>query len=113
MENAYYNITLDSLVKTHHECNQNSVQVKSHISNPLRVELSENRRSLSITLEDVSRNFYDVVSSLRVGFSDDSMEYCGETELRIINNRDDVGSPFSFVMLDDTSQTLEIWCDHP
>ena len=54
-----------------------------------------------------------MVDRLENGVSNDTAKYCGEIELKLVNNRDDAGSPFSFVVIDDTSKTLEIWCDHP
>ena len=69
----------------------------------MRIELSENQRFISRPLEDVKRNFFDMIDRLENGVSNDTALYCGEIELRLVNNRNDDGSPFTFVSIDETS----------
>ena len=82
--------------------------------NPSIIELSENRRSLSLSLSDLKANFLDVLSRNEHGLSPTTEQtlVCGEIELDLVENRNSDGSPFTFVVLNRTAESITVWCDH-
>ena len=107
---ASFNVTLDSLAQFYPQCDQNSVELSSEIPNPHLIELSENYRSVSLSLTDLKQSFSDVLSRIEFGHS--SLQLCGQIELNLVENRNEDGSPYTFVVLDKETGTLDIWCDH-